>query len=96
MFLHTHPLGTPQTQNTDDARAWRAQQTRSDLLPTPYYNQLTSDTDRYVGYMTVASVTLPLPMDEIPRLKFLRGEESTVHPVDSGRLRWTVDCVVDW
>ena len=26
----------------------------------------------------------------------LRGEESTVQAVDSGRLRWTVDCVVDW
>ena len=52
-----HPSEAPQTQNADDARARRAQQTRSDLLPTLYYNQLTSDTDRYVGYMTVTSVT---------------------------------------
>ena len=48
-----HPSEAPQTQNADDAHAQRAQQTQSDLLPTPYYNQLTSDNDRCVGYMTV-------------------------------------------
>ena len=31
--------------------------TRSDLLPHHPHYQLTSDTDRYVGYMTVTSVT---------------------------------------
>ena len=30
------PSVAPQTQNADDARAWRAQQTRSDLFPIPY------------------------------------------------------------
>ena len=34
-----HPSEAPQTQNADDAHAQRAQQTRSDLLPTPYYNR---------------------------------------------------------
>ena len=37
----------------------------------------------------VSRSVVSLPID-------LRGGESTVHPGGLGRLRWTVDCAVDW